>query len=507
LTWARRVNTMARVSVPVDAMVREASSLARQGRVKEAIDAYVSLLRQSPHLPNSWYNLAVQQARAGAPREALASYQQALDHGIKQPEEVYLNRGVIFSDHLREYAAAEQELARALALNPSYLPALLNLGNLHEDLGHREAASSAYERALAVAPGSLVALARYANLTAGAALTAGSALNAPLIERLQHALASPGADAAERAALGFALGRLLDDAGRYSTAFEAYSSANRASRESARPGAGIYDRAFEERFIDRIIAAFPAASRPVAAKTTRPAPIFICGMFRSGSTLMEQVLARHARVTAGGEFDFIPRAAGEMLAPFPDSMVSAPVQRLAAVAAGYLDKLAELFPTAEFVTDKRPDNFVFIGLIKTLFPDAKIVHTTRNPLDNCLSIFFLHLDHRMSYALDPLDAGHHYAQYRRLMSHWKKLYGPDIVDVDYDEFVREPKLIGHRLFAALGLDWDDRHLLPPAPGEAIKTASVWQVREPIYQRSSGRARHYAAELRGLRDYLAELEGG
>ena len=110
-----------------------------------------------------------------------------------------------------------------------------------------------------------------------------------------------------------------------------------------------------------------------------------------------------------------------------------------ALGARYSRCCRRLFPGAEHVTDKRPDNFLYIGLIKTLFPDARIIHTTRNPLDNCLSIFFLHLDHSMGYALDLMDTGHYYAQYRRLMSHWKSLYGADILDFDYDAFVREPR--------------------------------------------------------------------
>jgi Tfp pilus assembly protein PilF len=487
---------MARVSVPVDVMVREASALARQGRLSEAIEAYSRLLRQRPDLPNSWYNLAVQQRRAGAFREALASYQQSLDRGVKQPEEVHLNRGVIFSDHLRDYAAAERELNQALALNPSYVPALLNLGTLHEDLGRREAALAAYERALAVEPNSFAALARYANVMPS------TGVSESLIERLRQALQHPAAGAPDRAALGFALGRLLDSAGSYPAAFEAYSAANRASRESAPPGLGVYDRALAERFVEKIIAAFPTASSPLAPRIAKPSPIFICGMFRSGSTLIEQVLARHESVMAGGELDFIPRAAAEPLAPFPESMASVRVDHLATLAKGYLDRLSQSFPGAEFVTDKRPDNFVFIGLIKTLFPDAKIVLTTRNALDNCLSIFFLHLDHRMGYALDPLDIGHHYKLYSRMMAHWKRLYGPDIMDLGYDEFVREPKEMGERLFGFLGLQWNDRYLTPTPEGEAVKTASVWQVREPIYQRSSGRAQNYERELLPLREYLS-----
>jgi tetratricopeptide (TPR) repeat protein len=488
---------MGRVSATVEAMIREAGTLARQGRVKDAIDAYQRVLRQRPDLPNSWYNLAVEQRKAGAFDDALDSYQQALNRGIKQPEEVHLNRSVIFADFLRQPDVAERELERALSLNPRYLPALLNLGNLHEDLGRREAATAAYEKALAVEPGSFAALARYANLAP--ALEP----NGALIQRLRLALSNRSAGSVDRAALGFALGRLLDGTGEYAAAFGAYSAANRYSRDSAPPGVGSYNRVSEERFIDRIVAAFSKVSLRAVSRNARPTPVFICGMFRSGSTLIEQVLARHARVTAGGELDLIPRAATELLAPFPESMALVPAQRLEALAMDYLQKLTHMFPGADFVTDKRPDNFIYIGLIKTLFPDAKIVHTVRNPLDNCLSIFFLHLDQRMSYALDLEDIGHHYRQYQRLMAHWKQLYGADIIDVDYDTFVHEPEPLARRLLTFLGLDWDGR-CLSSAPVEgAVKTASVWQVREPIYRRASGRAKHYERQLSQLRELLAQ----
>ena len=192
------------------------------------------------------------------------------------------------------------------------------------------------------------------------------------------------------------------------------------------------------------------------------------------------------------------------LQPFPESLGSISAGRLESLARRYLDELARLFPAAAYVTDKRPDNFLYIGLIKSLFPHARIVHTIRNPLDNCLSIFFLHLDHRMSYALDLMDIGHYFRQYYRLMAHWKGLFGPDIFDFNYDAFVREPTLTAARLFEFLELPWEERYLASPRSAGAIKTASVWQVREPLYRRSSGRARHYVRHLAALREYLADL---
>jgi len=226
-------------------------------------------------------------------------------------------------------------------------------------------------------------------------------------------------------------------------------------------------------------------------------------MYRSGSTLTEQLLAGHPLLAAGGELDFLPNAVQNALAPFPESMAAVLPQRLRSLAAEYVQALGSMFPGVPYVTDKRPENYLNIGLIKALFPEAKIIHTSRNALDNCLSIFFLHLDQRMSYALNLMDIGHHYLQYLRLMRHWKTLYGADIVDTDYDRLVNEPRPVMEALLKFLGLEWDERCLAVPAVGRSVKTASVWQVREPLYQRSSGRARHYENELAQLQHYLEQ----
>jgi tetratricopeptide (TPR) repeat protein len=478
-------------------MVREASALDRAGRVPDAIAAYERVLARWPELSQCWYSLAVLHRRTGDFAKALASYRQALDRGVKRPEEVHLNRGVIYSDYLRQPEAAERELHAALALNPVYVPALINFANLQEDFGRRETALTTYERILTLDPGCFVALARYANLKNVAAA------DDEIVGRLRRALAAPTTSVADAAALGFALGRALDQCGAYAEAFEAYATANRRSAEIARQNGFRYDRDTEARFVDRLIAAFPRPGCVAGSRSGRPVPVFVCGMFRSGSTLIEQLLARHAGVTAGGELEFVPHMAQHVLAPFPESMDSISPERLEELAAAYLAKLGELFRGTDVVTDKRPDNFLFIGLIKTLFPHAKIVHTTRDALDNCLSLFFLHLDHRMGYALDLMDAGHYYRQYLRLMAHWKRVYGADIIDIPYDEFVVEPGAVARRLFEFLELEWDDRYLeLPPAP-RAIRTASVWQVREPIYRTSSGRAGHYSRQLAALAEYLQQ----
>lgn len=488
------------LSGTLEAMLAEAQRCQREATLTEAIAAYKRLLTSWPGLPICWYELGLLQRKARDFEGALASYKEALERQIAHPEEVHLNRGVILSDFLNDYESAEREIDAALALNPGYVPALINLANLHEDLGRRDRASEVYERLLALEPEAPQILARYAGLKPF------RDRDDPFIARMQRALAAPKTAIADRASLGFALGRALDACGDYEAAFRAYLAANRDSRASAPPGFRDYDLAEQERLVDRLIAAFPLGGRQAgpqiySPKAAAPQPIFICGMFRSGSTLAEQLLAGHRDVSAGGELSFLRHAVQTRLAPFPESMPGASALLLESIAVEYVDMLHDLFGDTRFVTDKRPDNFLLIGLIKTLFPAAKIIHTTRDALDNCLSIYFLHLDQAMNYALDPMDIGHYYVQYRRLMAHWKSLYGGDIFDLNYDALVADPKPAVARMLDFLNLTPDENCLAVPPAGRVIKTASVWQAREPLYQRSSGRAKHYERQLATLRAYL------
>jgi tetratricopeptide (TPR) repeat protein len=461
-------------------LLREASRLRTLGHVDEAIAAYERLLAAKPDLADSWYNLGWLQRKARRFEDALQSYQRALDLEIAEPEEVRVNRAVILSDYLRRAEDAERELAAALDANPAYVPALLNLGNLREDLGEREGARDAYSRALGADPGNGLALARLAGLSHAAEL------DEKLVQRLRIAIAGSSSPE-EQADLGFALAGLLDAAARYDEAFAAAGEANKASREAS---AATYDHAAQEKFVDRLIATFGS---PVSGNGDEAeAPIFICGMFRSGSTLVEQILAAHSSTAAGGELDLIPMLA-EKIDGYPEAVAAANPEMVKDWREEYLAGLPES-DRGTRLTDKRPDNFLHIGLIKTLFPNAKIVHTRRNPLDNLLSVYFLHLDPGMAYALDLEDAAHWHAQYERLMAHWKSLYPGDILDMDYDALVREPRAVIEELLTFLGLEWEDSLLDFHRARSAVKTASVWQVRQPLHSRSSGRWKNYREQL-------------
>ena len=326
-----------------------AGRLRQMNRVPEAIAAYERVLARWPDLPNAWYNLGLLQRRAGRLQPALSSYRRALALGIPAPEEVHLNCSVIHTE-LHQEEAAERELRTALRLNPGYLPALLNLGNLCEDLGRRDEACDLYRQILALEPKHREALARLANAqpsrltragTAGAdagpAADAADGARSAMVASLRQALADREASSAEKASLGFALGRLLDDRGDYDAAFAAYRQANRDSRASAGPGFRGYDRRAHELFVEDLLRAFPAAASgervsgsarpantsesagafPEPARRSGPSPIFICGMFRSGSTLAERLLSAHPSVRAGGELGLIPGLVHGPLRPFP----------------------------------------------------------------------------------------------------------------------------------------------------------------------------------------------
>jgi tetratricopeptide (TPR) repeat protein len=486
----------------LDPRLREASMLHRQGRNREAVELFRVALAQSPAPAEIWYEFGYLLRTVGDFTGALDAYGQALARGVSRPEEAHLNRAVIYSDRLRRDEEAAQELDKALALAPNYVPALLNRGNLHEERGERELALAYYKRLLALAPdpGSEYHDLHFEALARSVHLEPPASVDDPVFRQLQRASAAVGAQTSMvRANLQFATGKAYEKLGAYDAAFDAFAKANRALlRQAKRP----YDPPRFEHFISALIESFSSPSTMVS-RGASPAdgadPLFICGMFRSGSTLVEQILAGHPRVTPGGELDYLMHlAAAGPLAPYPASMRVANPERDRKLADDYRAHLAQLFPNADpngYISDKRPDNFLLIGLIKRMFPEAKIVHTSRHPLDNGLSIYMQHLNPPVApYSCDLDDIGHYYGQYRRLMAHWKTQYPESIYDFDYDAFVAAPKTTLEPLFEFLGLEWDDRYLEFHRLGNTVKTASYWQVRKPLYGDASGRWRHYRKHL-------------
>ncbi|MCB1855338.1 MAG: sulfotransferase [Pseudomonadales bacterium] len=467
---------------------RLATLLERRGFVDEAEACFRRLLATHPGLNNSRYNLARLLKRHGRHEQALEEYQQCLARNIARPEEVHNNISVIHTArHRHEQALAA--LRAALAHNPEYIPALYNLAQLLEEQGEWEEAKVLFSRILQREPGHAGALAHIAN---GETVVDPVA---PVVRQIKRALRREGLAATDREELLYALGKAHDDCRQYDRAFDYYRQANQLSRERA----GGYSRERQAQLVDQLVEHcdhhWLQSIRPVSDQPL----VFICGMFRSGSTLLEQILAGHSALASGGEIDFFQRE----LAPFPRALLSLESADLTASGHRYLDHLAEAFPRGARVINKRPDNFYCIGLLRGLYPNARFLISTREPLDNCLSLYFQPMEAGQAQANDLLDAGHYYLQYRRLVRHWQQLAEGALLEVSYERLVTDMRQVVGEVLAFLQLDWQEQCLDFQRTDNRVRTASAAQVRQPLYQRSRGRWQHYQRHLRPLRDYLQD----
>jgi tetratricopeptide (TPR) repeat protein len=465
---------------------RSAMLFSDLGQVGAAIKLYEKLIERQPKLAEAHYNIALLYKKQRNYRHAIAAYEQAVALGISDVHEVYTNMGVLYSD-MRQPDKACGLFEKALEVRPAYIPALFNLASQLEELGQRDRAIGLYEHILDIDADNWNALARIAY---------ARRLNDKddaLIDRLVAGTTSDIVEPLVREGLYFALGKALDDVGRYDEAMAAYTSANELGKLRSAP----YDAgAVEERF-DQLIADCDADWIDSRSTALDAAPVFICGMFRSGSTLVEQILGAHAAVTAGGELDILPWLLASKPGAYPerlDFVSPADVERL---AVAYLSRLEELFPGAKKVTDKRPDNHMHLGLIKAMFPAVRIVYTVREPRDNCLSIYFQQLTGDMAYANDLGDTAHYIEQQARLLDHWRECFDDNIFIVEYDELVRSPKPVVSKLLDFVGLEWDEACLNFQQADVQVKTASVWQVREKLHEASSGRWRNYESATKKM----------
>jgi tetratricopeptide (TPR) repeat protein len=468
-----------------------AQLLCRFGRVDAAVAIYRGLIERQPQLAEAHYNLALLHKKRGSLAEAMASYEHALGLGISREHEVYTNMGVLASE-MRRAADARRYFETALAGKADYVPALFNLAAQYEETGEREQAMDLYQRVLQLEPKNREALSRlaYANRV--------TSKDDTIIQQLRDAIAADDGDSIGTESLYFALGKALDDVGDYQAAFSVYAKGNEIGSSRQRP----YDRTAMEQFVDEIIDCCSDEWIGRHSTSLPDSPIFICGMFRSGSTLTEQILGRHEQITAGGELDILPRLLARDMNPYPEKLRTATPQDVERLANGYLQQRAEFFNATANITDKRPDNHLHLGLVKAMFPAARIVYTTRDIRDNCLSVYFQQLGGSLSYATELENAAHYYRQQERLLQHWSACFGDSITVVRYEELVAEPKAVLTGLLDFLGLDWDDRCLDFQDAENPVKTASVWQVREKLHTASSGRWRNYAFALEDVRGMKA-----
>ena len=474
-------------------LLQQARNLTRTGQVSLAIQAYRTLLTSFPTDAESWYNFAVLLRQTGNYPAALSAYDQALQNHVSSPEEVHLNKAVLLLDAFRDAERCEAELKTALEIRPDYIPALFNLGGLQEDLGKRDAAYATYQRLLELEPDNAEFLARRAGLE-----NAKSTKDASVLE-LQERLEKTDLTSADRAILGFALGRQLDGCGAWDAAFNAYREANEQSRRHAPKYR--YSSEAEKSRLESLQTAFPVTSSVTALEQVGfSEPTFILGMFRSGSTLVEQVLSGHPDIGSGGELDMLAHIS-RSLGRQPHHIANAPTDKVENARKHYQALINKIGQGRKIVTDKRPENFWEIGLIKRLFPKAKIIHTRRHPLDNCLSVYFQHLHPSLSYAMDLDACAEHLLIERQMMAHWKQLWPEDIMTVDYADMVLKPEETISGVLSFLGLPWNEACLRFYETPNIVRTASVWQVRQALHAKSLGRWKLYDAHLQAIRNRL------
>jgi hypothetical protein len=307
----------------------------------------------------------------------------------------------------------------------------------------------------------------------------------------------------------FAVARLRERAGDNAAAFEACRRANDLRREIDKRAGIVYEPAGFAHRIDTVIATFTPEyfERVRGFGIDSETPVFVLGMMRSGTTLVEQILARHPRVFGAGELPDLPRLIGSLSArlqtpiAFPDCLRLLDQATARAVAAEYLQRLREMGSGADRVVDKLPANYLWLGLIATFFPNARAIVCRRDPADTCVSCYFQDFASPHPYTSDLRHLGHFYRQYERLMAHWAKVLPIRVFEVRYEELTADPGPVSRTLVEYCGLPWDERCLRFDESKRVVRTASALQVRKPMYTSSVGRWKRYEAFLGPLLEEL------
>ncbi|MGI9233480.1 MAG: tetratricopeptide repeat-containing sulfotransferase family protein [Woeseiaceae bacterium] len=464
------------------------NALEALGRPEEAISHHEQALAIRPDFAEAHSNLGNSLKELGRVDEAITHYKQALEI---QPgfAMAHYNLGIAL-DEMGQPAEAASCYERALAINPDYAEAHHNYANTLDELGRREDAVTHYEQALAIKPDYAEA---YRNL---------SRINADQkkISAVEKLLEDPSLSESDAIHCHFALGNIYHKLKNFNKAFEHYDRGNTLKRNSL-----SYDSHDFTSYVDRLIdtyseSYFQAISACGSASTL---PVFIIGMPRSGTSLVEQIVSSHPQVHGAGELASLGRYEKSIAAQFEDTTTypECMPQCYESVATEfsdkYLDELRRYSHDAQRITDKMPDNFMRIGLIKTLFPDARIIHCRRNALDTCTSNFLNYFAIGNEYSFDLDDLGKYYLDYDRLMAHWDGLFSSKILTVQYEELVMQQEEISRQLVEYLGLEWDERCLNFYENQRPVHNFSSMDVRQPIYERSIDRWKIYERQLARL----------
>jgi tetratricopeptide (TPR) repeat protein len=467
-------------------------ALERHGRRDDAMAAFRRVISLDPEFAEAHAKLGSLLVCNGHRAEGLACFRRAVD--TKPASGLALMCQASLCVEEQKLPAAEELVRKAIDRNPQNSDAHCLLGSILMELGRFQDAAGAFDLGIALNRRQVAA---YHEVVHTKKL--GEA-DRPLIRQMEWMLKNYGLADGERADLHFALGKSYDDLGEYGSAIAHFDEGNLLKKRLH----GCYVAAAHSATVDRIVTTFTADffSCNAALGSDWEVPVFILGMPRSGTTLVEQILSSHPQVAAGGELAFWGDQAVGFRMDVAGSINPAWARK---AAQDYRELLNGISSIARRVTDKRPQNFHFIALIHAVFPRARIIHCRRHAVDTCLSIYFQNFSRPIDFAYDRGDLLSCYRQYLRLMAHWRNTLPAEVFhEVQYEELVADRERLTRKMIEFCGLDWDDACLYSERNRRPVRTASLWQARQPVYQTSVARWLNYEPWLGSLRELLTDV---
>ena len=471
-------------------------ALTALGRLTEAVAHHERAIELDPGKADAHYNLGIALTAQGRLDEADLRYRKTLR---LRPDSAaaHNNLGNILAAQ-GKCAQAIEHYRLAIAIQPGHAEAHNNLGNVFRDLGQFGEALQHYGRAIAILPANAEAHFHRAEIKTFAPGDADLAAMETLANR-------GDLPAAKATYLHFAMGKALEDCGDHARSFEHLQRGNALKRSQIQ-----YDEAEVAAYYRRIRRVFDRSLLESAEGKGDPSavPVFVLGMPRSGSTLIEQILASHPQIHGAGELPALDMAVdAEVGRGFPERMTTLGAGAPGRIARNYLEMLPGVPAGKVRIVDKMPDNFLSVGMIRMILPNARIIHTMRNPVDTCVSCYSKLFSVGQNFSYDLAELGRYYRGYAETMAHWREvLPAGAMLDVAYEDVVDDLEGQAKRLIEYCGLPWDDSCMRFEKNTRPVKTASSVQVRRPLFRSSLQRWRKYEAWLGPLLDALGENGG-
>lgn len=475
------------------------NALLALNRKREAVAAYKQAVRINPGLADTFHSLGVILFELNEPDQAIENFSQSLRiNPAAEKTCLALGRAYAMSGDLDQTVAAYH---KAIEINPRNAKAYVELGKAFSDHGDIERALEGFRKALEINPDYVVA---YHSLSKNKKFTEHD----DDLRAMESLFSKKGISDGDTIDLGFALGKAYEDLKVYDKSIEFLIEAARLKRDS-------YDFSISESRaqFDKIKALFSREffSAHVDSGDPDSTPIFILGMPRSGTSLVEQILASHPDVFGAGELrdlrslveSIVTTDNNDLPALVPEALLKLDAAAFVDLGKQYVAKIRRFSADARFITDKMPHNFLYIGVIRTILPNARVIHCARDPMDNCLSIFKNNLGKGHPYANDMTELGQYYRMYLDLMDYWRETLPGFVYDQGYEELVDSPEAQVRKLLQHCGLEWNDACLDFHKTRRKVQTASNAQVRRPIYKDSVQLSTRYGEHLEPLRAAIYE----